>query len=281
MNPKEMTLPTARKRVLIPIAMKVGHLFSKTLLGAAYKFAITRHRVPIDHLTHPLKLAQLSDLHFGPFHQRKSLDAWVEATLAEEPEVIVITGDFIDHLSGADLEPLASALGKLRAPLGVWGVWGNHDRSRVPHIEMLEQILHQSGIEILNNRGVLLRSDLFMAGVDDFQNGRPDLELALGARPTDAACILLSHNPDLLPRVPASVGLTLCGHTHGGQVKLPLIGPPLTSSLYGKRFAEGWVEASTTAFVSRGLGTSMLPIRFNCPPELSVFELLPAVSSRS
>ncbi|UCH27701.1 MAG: metallophosphoesterase [Trueperaceae bacterium] len=277
MNPTEMTLPTTRKRVLIPIAMKVGQLFSKTLVGGAYRFGITRHRVPTDRLTHPLKLVQLSDLHFGPFHQRKSLDAWVDATLAEAPEVIVVTGDFIDHLSGADLEPLASALKKLRAPLGVWGVWGNHDRSRAPHIQTLEQVLDRSGIKILNNRGVLLRNDLFLAGVDDFHNGRPDLELALGARPTDAACILLSHNPDLLPQVPASVGLTLCGHTHGGQIKLPLIGPPLTSSRYGKRFAEGWVEAAAPAYVSRGLGTSMLPIRFNCPPELSVLELLPTV----
>ena len=105
------------------------------------------------------------------------------------------------------------------------------------------------------------------------------MSLALRDRPLEAACLLLAHNPDSLPHVPLSVDLALCGHTHGGQIRLPGWGPVFTSSEHGQRFASGWVEEPGVAlgYVSRGLGTVILPARLNCAAELAVFDLVPAL----
>src|SRR6056297_2291592 len=123
--------------------------------------------------------------------------------------------------------------------------------------------------------GVLAVGMTGAAKVDATLAEAPDLPAALRDRPADAACILASHNPDLLPEVPVSVSLTLSGHTHGGQVVLPFIGPPFTSSRYGRRFASGWVRGPALGYVSRGLGFGLVPIRVNCPAELTILELAP------
>ncbi len=248
----------------------------------AYRFRVTRHRRTLPKLNKPLRVAQLSDLHTGPFIGYTALREWVSAANAERPDLIVITGDFVDQWFGRDLATLERVLLDLRAPLGVWGVWGNHDHARFAgNMERLEQPLNRAGIQILNNRGVALRDDLYLAGVDDVQNGTPDVSLALRNRPLGAACLLLAHNPDFIPQVPQhgpqEVDLTLCGHTHGGQIHLPGWGPVFTSSAYGQRFAAGWMEEPGVAlgYVSRGLGTVILPARLNCSAELVVFDLLP------
>lgn len=106
--------------------------------------------------------------------------------------------------------------------------------------------------------------------------GRPDLRAALRERPAGSACPLASHNPDALPLVPIGVDLTLSGHTHGGQVVLPWIGAPFSSSRYGNRFLAGWVEGPARGYVSHGLGFSALPLRLDSPAELTLVELRPA-----
>lgn len=225
-------------------------------------------------LERPLRVAHLTDLHYGPYIQEGSVRTWVEATLAEEPDLILITGDFVDT---QDTEPLMRQLLRLDAPLGVWGVWGNHDYAQFGHsIPILHQALDAAGIRILNNEGVRVRSDLYLAGVDDLWKGEPQLDAALATRGTYGACLLMSHNPDLLPNVPPSVTLTLSGHTHGGQIKVPGFGPLVTASSYGRRFAEGWITTPAHAFVSRGLGFSLLPLRYACPAEIVILELVPA-----
>lgn len=239
-----------------------------------YRFEVSRHQLILP-VRSPLKVVQLSDLHYGPFLRQGSLDAWVAAAMLERPDLIVITGDFVDRFAEEDVSPLVAALGSLKAPLGVWGVWGNHDHFRFRPLTPLLRLLQEAGVNILNNRGVMLRDDLYLAGVDDFRTGHPDLMAALHDWPAGAICLLMSHNPDMLPLIPASVDLVLCGHTHGGQVNLPLIGAPVTSSRYGQRFRAGWVEAPARAYVSRGLGVSMVPLRLNCPPELAVFAVQP------
>ncbi len=121
-----------------------------------------------------------------------------------------------------------------------------------------------------------MRDDLYVAGLDDFRNGRPDLEATLGGRPDAGATVLLSHNPDVLPEVPIEIPLTLSGHTHGGQVVLPGVGALQTSSRYGDRFLAGWVEGPARGYVSRGLGVTSVPVRINCPAELTVLDLTPS-----
>lgn len=240
-----------------------------------YRPEVEHHEATLDGLQVPLRLVQLSDLHIGPYLHEGSLNAWVDLTLAQDPDLIVITGDIIDSWFYRSVDILTGPLSQLRAPLGVYAVWGNHDRGWSRNITPLAGALQEAEIEILNNRGKLIREDLYLAGIDDWRQGHPNIMAALRDYPAGVASLLLSHNPDALPHIPSWLGLTLCGHTHGGQIRLPLLGAPLTSSRYGQRFAQGWVEGPARGYVSRGLGATMLPLRINCPPELTVMQLVP------
>ncbi len=249
---------------------------------SAYRFQIEHIQAELEGLRSPLRVAWLCDLHYGPFIRAGSVAAWVDATLALDPDLILLGGDMVDHLAGADFGPLTEQLGRLVAPLGVWGIWGNHDLSRLSDgLDEFEARLAAVGTTILVNRGRLVREDLYLAGIDDLQQGRPDLTAALAGRPPGVPVLLLSHNPDILPQVPPSVGLTLCGHTHGGQIRLPLVGPVITSSRYGRRFVSGWVEGPARGYVSRGLGVTQLPLRLACPPELTALTLSPKPAAPS
>ncbi len=233
-------------------------------------------------LKKPLRLVQLTDLHFGFWHGAEHVRRWVDATLKLEPDLIVLTGDLVDRLPNLeDLERLASELKRLHAPLGVFAVLGNHDYWRGSGEVTTDDLvlkLEQVGLKFLNNVGVELRSDFFLAGIDDLLLGSPQLELALTHLPIQGANVLLSHNPDVLPEVPAQVGLTLSGHTHGGQIRAPFSMGLYSISRYGERFQQGFVQGDLGArgFVSRGLGTGGLPLRTFCPAELVLLELNPA-----
>lgn len=263
-----------------------------------YSFIIQRYQRTLRGLLAPLRVAHLSDLHIGFFIRQGSVRRWVEATLAERPDLIVITGDLTDSGRRDQVVPTLTELQKLKAPLGTWAVWGNHDyryngyqpkyptalgkrsKANPPRVPMvppleLEHHLNQLGIRLLHNEGVQLREDLYLAGVEDWWHGEPNVEQALAKHADSSASLLLCHNPDYLYQVPKSVDLTLCGHTHGGQVVLPWYGPTFTSSSYGQQFAGGWVDDPVPAFISRGLGLSTAPIRVACPAELVVHEFVP------
>lgn len=269
----------SRRRFLATAAGLLAVGTAGAAVSAVYRFERVVRRASLDGLRAPLRVAWLTDLHYGPWIGAGSVAAWVDATLAEAPDLIVLGGDIVDQAEGGSVAALTSELSRLRAPLGTWAVWGNHDRTRFPRIGAFEARLGTAGIDVLVNRGELVRDDLWLAGVDDLVTGRPDLDAALRDRPADAACLLASHNPDLLPEVPSSVSLTLSGHTHGGQVVLPWIGPPITSSRYGRRFASGWVSGPARGYVSRGLGVALVPVRVNCPAELTILELVPGTSA--
>ena len=250
-----------------------------TGVGAAYRFEVVVQHARLAHLRSPLRLAWLSDLHYGPFIGSGSLSAWVTASNRVAPDVVLLGGDLVDRAAPNALEPLFEQLARLRAPLGVFAVLGNHDHMRfrrgagLADTLQLVDALQQAGVRVLHNEGLALRDDLYLAGIDDFREGRPDLRAALAGRPRSSACVLLSHNPDVLPLVPTDVELTLCGHTHGGQVRLPFIGPIVTSSWHGRRFDMGWVAGPARGYVTRGLGVTTLPLRIACPAELTVLDL--------
>lgn len=263
--------------------LKLGALAALAALagGGAYlnifRYGVTRHTRALPGLQQPLRVVQLTDLHFGPYISEEPVADWVAATLREQPDVIVLTGDFIDARSRRRTAPFLETLRQLSAPLGVWVVWGNHDHISRSRLDLLGRTFGQYGFGILNNRHVRLRDDLLLAGIDDFRLGNPNVDAALAGREPGLPTVLLSHNPDILPDLAAgSVDLVLSGHTHGGQISLPLVGPVVTGSLYGQRFAEGWVDSVVPAYVSRGLGVSGLPLRAFCPPEIAVFDLIPA-----
>lgn len=196
-------------------AFGLAELGSGVLLNS-YRFEVNRYKVALEGVRAPLRLVQISDLHYGPFVHESSVRAWVAAA-EERPDVVVIS-DLVDSRLHRPLSPFRDALAGLGAPLGVWG---NHDRVRFSDAQAFERVLKGSGIDLLVNRSVLLRDDVYVAGVDDFLKGTPDAEAALRACPPETASLLLCHNPGYLPHVTRNVSFTFCGHTHGGQVRLP------------------------------------------------------------
>ena len=261
--------------------------------GNIYRFRVQPEKSVLPGLKAPVKVLQLSDLHYGTFIGPRMVGRWVGAALEQQADVIVITGDFLDSSLG--LRPqgaLLRQLSRLQAPLGVYAVFGNHDwtslnttATRARFADELEKI----GIQVINNGGLHLRDDLYLAGTDDWWFGTQDVPAMLEGY-AGGALLLLSHNPDYLPHVPPQVTLTLCGHTHGGQVRVPLLGPIKRASLYGTQFLEGWVQAAAAqpsaaehshpaslprvnrGYVTHGLGVTGLPFRLGVPAEMTVFE---------
>lgn len=229
-------------------------------------------------------LAFLADTHHGPFVPVSYLRSVVEATNALKPDLVVLGGDYVQRrrpfFPAGDPRPLIApgigALGGLRAPLGRFAVLGNHDRK--VSAMLTRRALADNGFTELTNTGVWLERDgsrLRVCGVDDYRTGKPNLRRALGDCRTDDACLLFSHNPDIAERVrDPRVDLIFSGHTHGGQVVLPLVGAPFTASRHGQKYRAGLVQAPTArVYVSRGVGTIALPIRWGAPPEITFVTL--------
>lgn len=272
LGPAETDVRVSRRSFLRLATGGVALVVGGSAVAEAYRFDVHETSRTLTRPLEPLRVALLCDLHYGPFVRAGSVEAWVEATLAGRPDLVLIVGDLVDRAVGTDASALVATLGRLRAPLGVYATWGNHDHSSRLDLERFEAELAAVGIEVLTNSGRVV-GGLFLAGIDDWRAGTPDLSTALAGRPTDLPCLLMSHNPDALPHVPTDVDLTLAGHTHGGQVRLPGVGPLYTSSAYGRRFVEGWVRGPALGYVSRGLGVGWLPVRVDCRAELTLIDL--------
>lgn len=222
-----------------------------------------------------LRVALIADVHVG---KHMSLDEAREiVTLANtaSPDLILLAGDYVSQ-ADAITRALVEVFRSLRAPLGVYAVLGNHDYwANAP--AMLD-LFAGAGVEFLTNRHVILQRNgrpLCIAGVDDLMAGEPDLAAALDGVDPDTPRLLVCHNPDYLDRMPRDlrVDLALCGHTHGGQVCLPLLGPPVLP-VHNRAYAAGLAQApSCPVYVSRGLGMVSIPVRFNCRPELPLLTL--------
>lgn len=246
----------------------------------ARSFRVRREQLALPGLRAPVRAVMLSDLHLGPFAGERQLAAWVRAAARQQPDVALLVGDLVDHRYGGDLSEFRRWLPELSPALGTFAVPGNHDRVRYPDLGPWRRMLADVGATVLLNEGRRVRDDLYVAGVDDFRESVSDPVAALAGAPQGAARVLLTHNPDLIPELPTEAsalpGLLLAGHTHGGQICVPGVGPIVTGSAYGRRYASGWVPAPMPAFVGRGLGVAAVPVRFACPAELVVLELSPA-----
>ncbi len=233
-----------------------------------------------------LRVAVLADVHVGsPFNGLSRLGEVVSATVEAKPDLILLAGDYVIHgVLGGRFEPpesIAEVLAGLDAPAGVHAVLGNHDWwLDGPRVR---RALEAVSIPVLENDATLIehgRCRFWLAGVGDWWERQHDLVRALERVPGSAPVVLFTHNPDLFPDVPPRVTLTIAGHTHGGQVYLPGIGRPIVPSIHGQRYAIGHVvERGRHLFVSAGIGTSILPVRFLVPPEVSVLMLRSALSS--
>jgi hypothetical protein len=229
-----------------------------------------------------LRIAVISDLHPGGLSvTRDKLRLVVEKANQTRPDLILLAGDFVDTALGLfviDPEITAAELKNLRAQHGVFAVLGNHDwwldGARV------RKSLEDAGIKVLDNEVARLElpelngQRLWIAGFGDLWEGTPNVDVTLSKISNDAPVIAVTHNPDLFPRIPARVALTVAGHTHGGQVALPLLGRPIVPSKFGERFAAGHiVEEGRHLFVTTGIGVSILPVRFGVPPEIALLTL--------
>ena len=244
------------------------------LVAETYRFRVEPITTELPGLRAAIRVAWLCDLHYGPFIQVNTVNAWIDATLALTPDLILLGGDVVDHRAPHSVAPLLEQLERLRAPLGTFAIRGNHEYHWSGDLERFEADLAGIGIPTFVNEGRMLREDLHLAGVDDRQVGGRQMRQALAHREPGSASLLASHQPDLLPRVPEAVGFTLMGHTHGGQVRVPGVPPLMPRSRYG--FTSGFFRAPAFGYVSRGLGVAHLPVRINCPAELTLATLSPA-----
>ena len=217
------------------------------------------------------KIVQLSDIHFLPFTQIDFIEQAVTKALSLKPDLIVLTGDFVtdeaDTIFGT-----VKTLSRLNATYGVFAVLGNHDVRAGARI--VRQGIEEAGITLLHNRGFTFdvgHGQLNLAGVDDCIWGHPDIHAALKNLQTRAPTLLLAHEPDVIDDFSSAgpIALQLSGHTHGGQVRLPFLGTPILPKL-GEKYVQGLYRVNESwLYTNRGLGMVSLPIRFNCPPEIT------------
>lgn len=230
-----------------------------------------------------LHVAVLTDLHVGsPYRDLDNLRKLVERTNELAPDLVLMPGDFVIQgvLGGTFVHPdaIAPVLARLQAPLGLFAVMGNHDWwMRRPR--ELVAAFEANGIPLLLDEAVRVdngAAPFWVVGIGDFWETPHDIEGALALVTDDAPVLAFTHNPDIFPDMPARVNLTIAGHTHGGQVYVPFIGRPVIPSEFGERYALGLIrEQGRALYVSSGVGTSILPVRFLVPPEVTVLELVP------
>lgn len=227
-----------------------------------------------------LKVAVLADIHAGAlFMNDQKLHAIVEQTNAVHPDLIVILGDYISSngLVSRRVEPeeFGATLKNFSAPFGTYSVLGNHDwwYSGVK----VRAGLEQNGIRVLDNEALRIEVrgvPVWLVGLADLWTRKQLIEETVAKVPEGQTMIALTHNPDIFPRLPDRVPLLLAGHTHGGQVRFPLIGSVVHVSDYGQRYERGHVvENNHHLFVTSGIGTSILPVRFGVTPEIVVLTL--------
>jgi len=223
-----------------------------------------------------LRVALVSDLHAGAPQVDGAFVARVaRAVRRRQPDLVLLLGDFVDP-DGTLARPVApeAVAARLRA-LGGVAVLGNHDWHTDG--QRVAEALRDAGIQVLEDEAIAVEVRgvrLWLAGLADATERSPDVGAALADVPSDEPLIVLSHDPDLFPRVPARAALTVSGHTHGGQVNVPGLRARMIPSRYGDRYARGHVvEGGRQLYVTSGVGTSTHPVRFARPPEVVVLTL--------
>jgi predicted MPP superfamily phosphohydrolase len=228
----------------------------------------------------PLRIVAVADIHAGAPHvDAAKLDRIVAEVNAQNPDVVLLLGDYVIQrvLFGTPMPPetIAGHLGGLRAKHGVFAVLGNHDWYEDG--QRVWRAFESAGIPVLENRAVPLPGSgdgIWLAGIADDSTRHPDPRGTFQPIPADAAVVALAHDPAVFPDVPARAALTLAGHTHGGQVSIPFWGALFIPGRSPLRYAYGHVaENGNDLYVTSGIGTTALPVRFNAPPEIVVITL--------
>lgn len=260
-----------------PIRTLAGN-WSKIAKGAideANSLSLERVEIFLKRLPKKLdgfKIIHLSDTHHSPFTTLEHIERVVKVANRLKPDMFLLTGDYVSH-EREYIAPVAAVLGDLKAKYGVHACLGNHDHWT--DAELVTHLFRGEGINMLVNEGFRLetaRGSFWLAGVDDYMVGKTDVAAALRGSFPDEMKLLLAHNP-IIFREAARVGvdLTLSGHTHGGQIKVRsdekriLPQRKLKAGLHTRR--------NSQIYITRGIGTVVVPMRYQCPPEISLLEL--------
>jgi predicted MPP superfamily phosphohydrolase len=287
-NPRDITstdttLTMSRRRFLgLGALAAAGALFgcgaAVSLVNQLEKVVVERVSVPVRGLAPALEgttVAQLSDIHLSGLVRTDYVRRVVELTNSLRPDLTLLTGDYVWEDVDAIFE-LAPIIGRLDARYGVYAALGNHEIWTDPSV--VTSGLAEARLPLLRNRGVTLNiggAPLHVAGLDDGWSGRPDLSAALAGAPSDAPVIMMLHEPDLVDYFASRgrITLQLSGHSHGGQVRsgkdeayiLPRLGQKYDQGLY--RVGDTWL------YTTRGVGVTRFPVRYNCPPEITLVTL--------
>jgi len=225
---------------------------------------------------HGFRLVQISDLHLGTWLSLEKLVEVTEIINRYEPDLVAITGDFVSFHPKEYKRGITEALRKLITNDGILAVLGNHDHWT--NSEIIRSALNEAGVIELNNHAIHIRRGqdrIYFAGIDDHYVGKDRLDRVRDLIPEGAFSILLAHEPDYA-EISSQDGLfhlQLSGHSHGGQIVLPRIGP-LYLPLHGRKYPRGLYKVKDMfLYTNRGLGTAELQIRYNCPPEITIFKL--------
>jgi uncharacterized protein len=227
-----------------------------------------------------MRIAVISDIHTGaPFINDRKLKDIVDKTNALNPDLVVLLGDYMSpnswHSHRVEPEVTAAVLKSLKAPLGVYSVLGNHDWWY--NGERVRRAFEQNGIRVLEDEVTEIKwheKSFWLVGLADLWTRPQHINETIAKVPERAPIIALTHNPDIFPRLPQRVPLLLAGHTHGGQVNFPLFGTPIVPSRFGAKYTAGHLfENGHHLFVTTGIGTSILPVRFRVPPEIVLLKI--------
>lgn len=267
----------SRRPARTPLRQLVGNLskVAKYAIDEANTLSLERVEITLDRLPKKLdgfKIVHLSDIHHSPFTGLEHIARAVKIANRLKPDMFILTGDYVSHETRF-IAPVAKVLGELSAEFGTYACLGNHDHWT--DADLVTARFREQNINVLINEGLRFEArgaSFWLAGVDDHMVGKTDLPAALRGSYPDEMKLLLAHNPIIFRQaVRYSVDLTLSGHTHGGQVKVRdpekrLIKPrKLTNGLHDRKGSQ--------IYITRGIGTVVLPIRYQCPPEISLLEL--------
>lgn len=229
-------------------------------------------------------IALLSDFHYDPYFSIHPIQSSIGIVNALQPQLIVLTGDFVSvpffgdpAKAAADADPCAAILKNLKAPHGTWAVMGNHDAFTDP--DRVTGALQEQGIPVLSNKSTTIEVDgarFWLGGVEDVLGKTADLDATLRNVPQNEPTVLMVHEPDYADRVARHpVDLQVSGHSHGGQVRLPFL-PPFYLPDLAKKYVWGLYKiGGLTLYTNPGLGTVGVPARLNCPPEITLLTIHP------
>jgi len=266
----------------------VGVMALDASLWEPYHPRLTRIEVPISNLAEALDgftIAQLSDFHYDPFFGARQIRAGVELTNRLSPDLVTLTGDFVTYpliqsairkrRTAQLVDPCIDLLCGIKSRLGSYAILGNHDSGSIEPV--VKEALQRREMPLLKNRAVPIEKDgarFWLAGVDDAMDGRPDLDQALKSIDQSEPVVLLAHEPDFADEAARyKVDLQLSGHSHGGQIRVPyavhLYLPPLA-----RKYPWGLRQIKDlTLYTNVGVGTIHVPLRWNCPAEVTLITL--------